>query len=665
MDRLENFKVQIAIILFAEAVALFVLYMAGIPGIQVVPLIILLVLNILVIVWIVVKFERDKEQRDIDISHILGHDAKDALAYGEVGIITYDEQYAATWINDFLESRDINIVGKKLTSWIPEISDLFNGSVDVMKARDPQSEYVYEFVRKEGGQVLFVRDITELETISERFKRDSIVAGLLQLDNYMEIQQYEDEGTMATINTQLRQPLVEWAGKYGMFIRRLRSDRFLVILNEAIFENVVKDKFNILNTIRKNAEDIDVSITLSMSFARGTDDFQLLDTMVNDLLELAQSRGGDQAAVKKYGESVKYYGGNSEAREKRSKVRVRVMSQAVKEAIMEAGRVFIIGHTNMDFDCMGAALCMSRLAAAYGKEVYIVSKSGGIEPQLQEALNQYGEALEGRHRFLDDEEASRLIEDEDLLIAVDHHNPKQTGAPLTLNEANKIIVIDHHRRSEDFIGNPLLVYVESSASSVCELATEFLPYQNNKVQLSEEEATLMYVGILVDTNRFKMRTGSRTFEAAAYLKNLGVDPIQAENMLKEDFEDFEAKTSIMKYAQLYHENIIIAPVDSHKEINRTLMSQAADALLNIKGVEASFVIANIDNERVAVSARSKGTLNVQIIMETMHGGGHFTMAALQREHTSVQAVCEELQQTIDAYIEENKEDDEDESDTAK
>lgn len=209
MDRLENFKVQITIILIAEAAALFVLYMAGIPGLQIIPMAILLVLNILVIIWIVLKYERDKEQRDIDISHILGHDAKDALSFGEIGIITYDEQYNATWINDFLEERSVNIVGKKLTSWIPEITDLFNGSVDEITAKDPEGGFVYEIVRKENGQVLFVRDITKLETITERFKRDSVVAGLLQLDNYMEIQQYEDEGTMATINTQLRQPLVE------------------------------------------------------------------------------------------------------------------------------------------------------------------------------------------------------------------------------------------------------------------------------------------------------------------------------------------------------------------------------------------------------------------------------------------------------------------------
>lgn len=663
MERLENIKVQIGIVILAQFVALFALFMADIEGVKILPMLILVIINSLVVIWVVYWFESDREQRDIDISRILGHDAKDALLIGEMGIITYDEQYCATWMSELLQERGVNIVGKKLTSWIGDITELFQGEVDSITAHD--GEYVYEITRKENGQVLFVKDITEFARISEKFQEDGIVAGLLQLDNYMEIQQYEDETKMAQINTCLRQPLVEWADKYGMLIRRLRSDRFLVVLNEKIYQQVVEDKFAILNTVRKNAEDIDVSITLSMAFARGTDDFAQLDTMISDLLELAQSRGGDQAAVKKYGESVKYYGGNSEAREKRSKVRVRVMSQAIREAIMEAKRVFVIGHRDMDFDCMGAALCMSRLATAYNKESYIVSQSSGIEPQLAQALTEYEDIFNGRHRFLQDEEAARMIEDEDLLIVVDHNNPKQTGAPLTLEAANRIIVIDHHRRSEDFIGNPLLVYVETSASSTCELAAEFLPYQTNRVNLSEEEATLMYVGILVDTNRFRNRTGSRTFESVAYLKKLGIDPIAAENMLKEDFRDFAAKTEIMNYSQTYADNIIIAAVEKDAQVNRTLMSQAADSMLEIKGVEASFVIARINENECGISARSKGVVNVQVIMEKMHGGGHFNAAALQCKDTSVKALKEELKKKIDEYIEENKEETKDESNTAK
>ena len=653
MDRLENFKVQIVIIVLLQVIALFALYAVGFDGVVMTPMVVMLVLNVLIIIWVMMKYQNDKSQRDIDISRILGRDAKDALVFGEVGIVTYDEQYAATWVNDFMEDRKIDIVGKKLTSWIPMISDLFTGDVDVIKASDKQ--YIYEITRKENSQVLYIRDITELSIYKHKVEANSIVAGLLQLDNYMEVQQYVDEGKMANINTQLRQPCIEWANKYGMFIRRLRSDRFLVIMNEEIFSQVVKDRFSILNTVRKNAEEIDVSITLSMSFARGTEDYQLLDTMVNDLLELAQSRGGDQVAVKKYGESVKYYGGNSEAIEKRSKVRVRVIAQAIKEAIIESKRVFVVGHANMDFDCMGSALCMSRIATGYGKECYVVSESGGMEPQLKEAFHTLKPDLVERHRFIEDSEANALLGPDDLVIIVDHNNPNQTGAPDTVRGAKRIIVVDHHRRSEDFIQNPLLVYVETSASSVSELAAELLPYQTNKVSISEIEATIMYNGILVDTNRFRMRTGSRTFEAIAILKKLGADSMIAEDLLREDFHEFEAKTEIMNWSIPYADHMIIAAVDNNKIEDRTLMSQAADTLLGIKGIEASFVVANIKDGKVAISARSKGIVNVQVIMEKMHGGGHFSAAALQRDNATVKDIAAELKQMINEYIEENTE----------
>lgn len=659
MERLENFKVQVGIIIFAQIIALAALYLVGFHQ-SAIMLTIFLAINIALITWIMYRFQNDKQKRDIDISRILGTDAKDALVFGEVGIITYDEQYTATWINDFLEMRNIGVLGKKVTSWIPEISELFQGEVDTIIAKN--EEFIYEITRKENAQVLYIRDITEYQTLSLNYQKEHIVTGLLHLDNYLEIQQYEDEAKMALINTNLRQPLVNWATKYGMFIRRLRSDRFLVILNEDIFSQIVKDRFSILSEIRNAADEIDVSITLSMSFARGTNDYHLMDTMVNDLLELAQSRGGDQVAVKRYGENVKYFGGNSEAKEKRSKVRVRVMAQAIKEAISEANRIFVIGHKEMDFDCMAAALCVSRICASYQKESYVVSESGGVEAQLKEALNVYREKLKDRHRFISDSEASKLIKKNDLIIMVDHHEPTITGAPETLAKGNKIIVIDHHRRGESFIDQPLLVYIESGASSSCELISELLPYQANKVDLSEEEATLMYLGILVDTNRFKMRTGSRTFEAAAYLRKVGIDAMAAENMLKETYDEFEAKTNILKYSEKYKGNIVISAVDNRHILTRTLMAQSADSLLNIKGMEASFVIARTAEDMVNISARSKGVINVQVIMEKMKGGGHFSAAALQREGAHVDDIHEELKRVIDQYFDEEGKNNEDNSD---
>lgn len=661
MERLENFQVQIGILILAEIAAVAMLQFSGIT-LNVYLIWLMLAINVLMIIWIMYRYQSEKENTDIDISRILGSDAKDALSFGQVGIITYDEGYNATWINDVLTNRGVNIVGKKLSAWIPQVNELFQDDVDEIIAKD--GDFIYEIVRKENAQVLYVRDVSELIELKAKYTQEGIVIGLLQLDNYMEIQQYEDEAKMALINTNLRQPLLDWARKYGMLVRRLRSDRFLVVLDEGIYTDIVRDRFSILNEVRSAAEEIDVSITLSMSYARGTCDYRLLDQMVNDLLELAQSRGGDQVAVKKYGENVKYYGGNSEAKEKRSKVRVRVMAQAVKEAIMEADHVYIVGHREMDFDCMGAALAMSRLCSAYDAPVYIVSRSGGIEYQLAEAMKQFSAHLAQRHHFISDEEAVKMMKDNDLVIVVDHNAPEQCGAPLTLANAGKTMVIDHHRRTESFIDSPLLVYIESSASSVCELITEFFPYQANKVALSEEEATLIYLGILVDTNRFKMRTGSRTFEAAAYLRKLGVNTVSAENMLKESFDDFEEQTGITKYAKKYQGNLLIAAVRDGRIVHRTMMSKSADALLNIKGIEASFVIAYTAEGTVGISARSKGEINVQILMERMQGGGHFSAAALSREHAEVSELEAELKAVIDEYLNEQEER-EDESDSVK
>ena len=651
MDRLENFKIQIIIILAAEAVLNGLLYFFGFSAMGFV-FSACLFFNAMLIVWVIVRYERDKKNRDIDISRVLGRDAKDALIFGKTGIIIYDEQYNVTWINDFLEEKGINLIGKRLSNWNPLLNDLFTGDVDVVKINDEGN--VYEVTRKEDAQVLYVKDITEFDTINTKYQEERLVLGLLHLDNYMDISQYEDEAKISSMNSSLRQPLVEWAKKYGMVSRRLRSDRYLVILDEHIYAEILKDKFSILNLVRNNATANGVAVTLSMAFARGSSDLQMLDTMANDLLELAQSRGGDQVAVKVYGGDVKYYGGNSEAQEKRSRVRVRVMAQAIKEAILDVKRVFIVGHKNMDFDCMGSCLCMSRICAANAKEVYIVSESGGIEPQLDNAMHVYAPVLNDRHRFISEEEAMSIASKDDLVIAVDFHNPNHCNAAQLLSFVDKVIVIDHHRRSEAFIDNPLLVYVETSASSVSELVTEFIPYSSSRLDLSEAEATIMYLGILIDSNRFKQRTGSRTFEAAAALRKMGVDPIEAENLLKEDFSDFEAKTNIMKYGKLVFDTMIVAAVDNNEIISRTMMSQVADYLLNIKGIEASFVIAKTAENVVGVSARSRD-VNVQLIMEAMHGGGHFTAAALSREDTTVALINDELMATIKKSTEEENE----------
>ena len=652
MEKLENFKLQLVILLASELIILGLLYMLGIDIFFVLIMFLVILFNVILVVWTITRYDREKKSNDEYISRALGTDAKDAFTFGQVGIIVYDENLVVNWYNEFLAERGLDIIGKKLSTWNPMINELFVGDVDVVMIED--NGYWYEITQKENSTTLYVKDVTNYETLKNIYEKNKKVLGLIQLDNYTEISLYEDETINSQMNVNLRQPVIDWAKNHGIAIRRLKSDRFYVILNEEIYETIRKEKFSILNTIRTNSESMGLNITMSMAIARGDKTIAQLDEELFELMELIQNRGGDQVAIRFNDEDVKFYGGNSEAAEKKSRVRVRVMAKAVYDALKEAKNVFIVGHKNMDFDCMGANLLLSRIAQGYDKNVYIVSESGGIEQQCLEAMKLFADEFNSRHEFIDDIDASRMIKKDDLVIAADFHNPDHCNAPMTLEKASKVILIDHHRRSDKSIDNPLFVYTETSASSVCELVSEFLPYLSHKVDVSEKEAMIAYLGILIDTNRFKARTGSRTFEACAALRSFGVDPNEAEDLIKVDIKEFEEKSAIMRYGRLIFDNMMIAPVVRKEVVTRTNMSKCADDMLLVKGIEASFVIGYTAENKVAVSARSKGNVNVQKIMEAMNGGGHFTAAALLRENTTVEAIEEELISTISKMKEEEE-----------
>ncbi|MDD3924288.1 MAG: DHH family phosphoesterase, partial [Erysipelotrichaceae bacterium] len=519
-------------------------------------------------------------------------------------------------------------------------------------------DIVYEIERKANSQMLFFKDITEQYKLSKAYDEEKIVVGLIHLDNYDEATQYQEEMNISIIDSEIKQPIIDWSKANGMLIKRIKNDRFMVVLNEGIFERLVTDRFSIMQEIQKTSDNYAIPITLSMAFARGTSDYLQLDDMLNNLLELAQSRGGDQVAIKKYGEDVKYIGGSREAQEKRSRVRVRVMAQTLKELIEQAHNVIIVGHKEMDFDCMGAAIGMSRIVSTYNKVVSIVFNENDIEDKLADAMRRFGDKLYERMNFINEIEALSLLEDDTLVIMVDHHDVNQTNAQQVIERAKRIVVIDHHRRRSDFTFMPLLAYIESGASSVSELVTELFPYQLSKVNISETEATIMFTGILIDTNHFKIRTGSRTFEAAAQLKSFGADPQEADDLLKDTYEDFSLKTSILKYCEKLDNGVIIAPYNGNKILSRSLMSQVANEIMALQDVEAAFVIAKIDDEEVGLSARSAGNINVQIIVEQMHGGGHFTAAAMQREKTSVEDIDRELRSILVSYFNERENQDE-------
>lgn len=581
-------------------------------------------------------------QTEFDISRVLGRDAKEALQVGDVGILTYNDEFVVTWTSDFFRERHIDLVNRKITAWIENVRELFDEDIDSVIGK--YDHRIYEILKKEDAQVLYVRDITEVYKLRQHQQQNEVVAALMQLDNYVEYQSYENEEVIANINTHLRTPLITWAKEHHMLVRRIRSDRIFVLFNHEILDRIRHENFTILQEIKDEAARIDVSITLSMAIAYGTNNYEELDKMLNELIELAQSRGGDQAAIQCAGKRVHYIGGNSETSSQRSKVRVRIMAQSIQEAIKESGRVFIVGHVNTDYDCMGAALSMSNWCRALHRNAFIVLQNVPRDYQLQDTMDHYKQAIRERHQFITIPQAVDMVDPKnDLLIMVDHAVPQISSGKTFIDKFERIVVIDHHRRNDQFVVHPLITYVESQASSTCELMVELIQSIPNHIPIFEAEATIMYLGILVDTNRFKMHTSARTFETAATLRIWGANAKLAEKALCEDLGDFRLRTELVSLGEMYYGHFVIAAIKD-LEIDRTMMSQVSDSLLKIKGCLASFTIARSKNnpEDVAVSARSDGSYNVQKIMEKMNGGGHFTAAALERKNTTVEAVKEEL-----------------------
>ncbi|MBR2825452.1 MAG: DHH family phosphoesterase [Solobacterium sp.] len=653
-QELNRMKRLIIIVLVIQAIVIAVLW-ATIKLNVLIPLMILIIEAIVLFV-LFDRFDNHLEDHYAGVETLLNRTAKDAYLFGEVGMVMYDDNHVVTWMSDLFKERGINRIGRKVLVWLPEASGLLSGETDLITVQ--LDDKTYEVFKKDDEPVLLFKDITELHNLELVYEEGKPVIGMASLDNYEESTQYEDEAVVSAINVGVRTPLIDYCKEHNILVRRVNNYRYILVLNEKIFNDLADDRFSILNTVRKAAQKQDVSITLSMAFAMGTDNYQTLDEMVTKLMDLAQSRGGDQVAVQKAGEEVKYFGGSTEATEKRSRVRVRVMANTLKELISRSSNVIICGHKEADFDCIGSAIGVARMVEALNKPVSIIAKTGGIEEKLSEVLETHKEELQEEVTFVTENEAVNQLQEQSLVIMVDHHNVKQSNGAKVLEAAKNVAIIDHHRRSTEMGVQPVFVYIEASASSACELVTELFPYVSNRLEISELDANIMLAGMTIDTMRFRNRTGVRTFDAASALRRMGADPLVVDEFLKDTYSEFEEKNKILSMAKNYPNQVVVVPVQDMR-LTRTMMSQVADSLLQISGVNAVFVISETDEEEYAISARSNGKVNVQVIMEMMEGGGHMTAAALQRASASVSGLESELKENLDQYFTEVHQDESD------
>lgn len=527
--------------------------------------------------------------------------------------------------------------------------------LETFQAEEWHYQIVYKPLTGAGASgkelmILCITDITASETVRAQCQGAMPVLAYIQIDNYSDVLKGLNENQRAAVLAEVNRQLGDWAGVREGFIKKYSDDSYIAVFDHRALESLLGDKFDILDQVRTIRAGNRIPVTLSMGVAAAEGSIAILGQRAQAGLDLALGRGGDQAVVHIAG-NVQFYGGKAKAVEKNTRVKARVVAQAIRDAITSAEDVLVMGHTNEDFDSLGAALGVCRMARSLGKPASIVVSHPGIAvDKLGEFLLEYEEY---RDIFINPAQAETAIGPDTLLFVVDTHRPALTAAPELLEKAEKMIIIDHHRRSEDFIANPLLVYMEPSSSSTSELVTELLAYFDDKLELTRLEASALYAGIVVDTKSFATQTGVRTFEAASYLRRAGADPRLVRQLFRVDLETLKNRAEIINNTQMLPGGVVVATYTQKIKNSQIAASQAADMLLNIEGVKVSFVLFPID-DGVAVSARSMGDINVQVIMEELGGGGHQSMAGAQIKNVGLDEVRQQVIEVVSKYIKESE-----------
>ena len=506
----------------------------------------------------------------------------------------------------------------------------------VVRADDPDLTFL---------GILYFADLTELYQVRDEYIRSRPVVSIILVDNYEEMTKNLSEGATSALNARLNECISQWCGNYKGLLRRLERNRFLLVFEKRDLRKAKEDKFSLLENVHEITSPSGVQASISIGMGVDAETFEESYEFAVLAIEMALSRGGDQAVVKDR-RNFDFYGGRTKEAEHRSKVRSRVTASSLMELIGQSSEVFIMGHKNADLDAVGAAMGIACLCRKKGKRPYIVldlqnNMAGKLIDEIRE-VPQYEDV------FITGQEAVVQCDNRSILVVVDTNRPDQVEYKPLLETVTKVCVVDHHRRAADYITPVVVNLHEPYASSASELVTELLEYAVEKKDVLPIEAKSLMAGIFLDTKSFNVRTGERTFEAAAFLRQLGADTVEVKKLLQNDFQDTINKYQIIKSARLYRQELAIAALNT--TTNRTLAAQAADELLNISGITASFVLYP-DGDRVIISARSIGDANVQMILEPLGGGGNTATAGAQVADSDVKDVLDRLVASIDKFYE--------------
>ena len=497
--------------------------------------------------------------------------------------------------------------------------------------------------------ILYFIDETEKVKLKQENEDKKICVGIIMIDNYEEVTPRVDAEQKTQLMAKVESTIYDWVNETNGILVKADRDTYVYVFEQKNLEKIKEEKFAILDSIKNLVRKDKIQLTLSIAISNEGDTERDVYKSASAAMDVILGRGGDQAVIRQNGKYL-FFGGKVEEVEKRTKVKARIVAHALEELIKENDKIMIMGHTNPDIDAIGSALGIYRIAKTLEKEAKIVAnvETPSIKDLYESIKDQYQEV------FISSETALAQVDSGTLIIVVDTHKKTYVESPELLTKTNKIVIIDHHRRSADFIDNSILTFQEVYASSAAELVTEIIQYTQNEVELSEVEAEALYAGIMMDTKNFTFKTGVRTFEAAAYLRRCGVDIIKVKKWFQSDLESYNTISEIVRKAEIVRDSIGISIYDVQEKETSLICAKAADELLTIGNITASFVLGLMEDGKVCISGRSIGDVNVQMILEKLGGGGHITLAGAQLENVTIDEAKQELISKINEYFEEKE-----------
>lgn len=584
-----------------------------------------------------------------DLSYRIKKGEQEALIQMPIGILLYNKEEEIQWTNPYLMKyfeqkeilgRKIQEVDPELYRWIQEYD-----SSEMMKIT--WGNRFFEMIIQEEIGVIYLMDITEYANIEEKYENERIVFGNIIIDNYDEAVQSMNDRKKSNVNNYITNQLTNWANINNVYLKRVDEDRFIALMNKRTLGRIEKSKFEIIEQIRERTYKQNFPLTLSMGFSYGTGTVPMkwkdIAQLAQANIDLALARGGDQVVVRAEDEDARFYGGKTNPMEKRTRIRARMISQALEELIVNSDKVFVMGHNYPDMDVLGSCLGIRRIVQMNNKEAWIVTNTNEFSTDIKRMMEVIDkDAVISKH-IISPERAEEMVTSDSLIVMVDVHRPSMIPAPNLMDHSKKLVIIDHHRRGQEFPEDPVLVYIEPYASSASELIAELFEYQSNDIDtINKIEATAMLAGIIVDTRNFSLRTGSRTFDAASYLQSNGADPVLIQQSLKEDLNTFLSRSHLLETMEFVAPGMAVVSGEEDKVYDTVVAAQTADTMLSMEKVEASFVITKRNDGRIGISARSLGKINVQTIMERLGGGGHLSNAATQIENSTIDEAKDQL-----------------------